>query len=180
MSRDGSRPIPTYYDILGLLQEQSRISNETVRVAYRKALLQHHPDKGSAKKFTRNEQSPLYSIDEIVAAYQTLSDPTARAEYEKQLLLSSKAQYKNHAAEKLGSGAHDGVEDVDLDEMTYEEKIGLWSKGCRCGNEKGYILDEEELNKAADAGEGEVYVGCEGCSLCIRVLFHVDEEKEDP
>ena len=77
-------------------------------------------------------------------------------------------------AKTADSGAHSGVENVDLDEMMYNELTEEWAKDCRCGLKRGYIVREEQLEKAAEDGDGEVYIGCEGCSLWIRVLFHVD------
>jgi diphthamide biosynthesis protein 4 len=50
-----------------------------------------------------------------------------------------------------------------------------WTRACRCGMEKGYTILEEELEDAEQRGEGEVLVGCEGCSLWVRVGFGVED-----
>lgn len=66
-----------YYSILGL---DSSASAEDIKRAYRKLASQHHPDRGGdTKKF-----------QEIQAAYETLSDPVKKAEYD-----SPKSQYND-------------------------------------------------------------------------------------
>lgn len=52
-----------------------------------------------------------------------------------------------------------------------------WTRACRCGDERGYVILEEELEDAEGRGEGEVLVGCGGCSLWVRVGFGVEEEE---
>lgn len=49
-----------------------------------------------------------------------------------------------------------------------------WTRACRCGAEKGYRIQERELEEAELRGETEVLVGCEGCSLWVRVGFDVE------
>lgn len=56
-----------------------------------------------------------------------------------------------------------------------EEKQMEWTRGCRCGAEQGFRILEEELEDAERRGEKEVLVGCEGCSLWVRVGFDVEE-----
>lgn len=46
-----------------------------------------------------------------------------------------------------------------------------WTRACRCGDEDGFRILEEELEDAEQRGEGEVLVGCGGCSLWVRVGF---------
>ena len=55
--------------------------------------------------------------------------------------------------------------------MHMDEAAGLCYLGCRCGRVRGYSVTEEELEK--HAAQGAVDVGCEGCSLWIRVEFGV-------
>ncbi|KAF2831969.1 hypothetical protein CC86DRAFT_377211 [Ophiobolus disseminans] len=50
-----------------------------------------------------------------------------------------------------------------------------WTRACRCGEEQGYRILEEELGEAEERGEAEVLVGCGGCSLWVRVGFGVEE-----
>jgi len=67
-----------------------------------------------------------------------------------------------------------GIEIVDLDDLHLDEEKGIWYRGCRCGDDRGFLIREEDLEEAAD--EGEVSVGCRGCSLWLKVLFGVVEE----
>ncbi|KAH6223086.1 hypothetical protein HBI53_065880 [Parastagonospora nodorum] len=52
-----------------------------------------------------------------------------------------------------------------------EEGQMEWTRACRCGDENGFRILEEELEDAEQRGEGEVLVGCGGCSLWVRVGF---------
>jgi len=49
-----------------------------------------------------------------------------------------------------------------------------WTRGCRCGADRGFSILEEELEDAEERGEKEVLVGCVGCSLWVRVGFEVE------
>jgi diphthamide biosynthesis protein 4 len=61
--------------------------------------------------------------------------------------------------------------EVDLDDMEYNEDKKLFSLVCRCSGD--YIITEDELETGIDV------VGCNNCSLRIRVLYDVIEEDED-
>ena len=50
-----------------------------------------------------------------------------------------------------------------------------WTRACRCGDEKGFRIVEDELEDAQVRGDNEVLVGCQGCSLWLRVGFEVQE-----
>ena len=58
-----------YYDILGVDRDATP---DTIKRAYRKLASQHHPDKGGDKT----------KFQEIQSAYDTLSDPTKRQQYD--------------------------------------------------------------------------------------------------
>jgi diphthamide biosynthesis protein 4 len=166
----------TYYDILQLPHggaEWNTFPKDEIKTAYRRALLVHHPDKIPKTSLEPSSSSrqppptPKYSIDEIVAAYEVLSDSAKRAAYDEALKRNEKdLQGQN--------GTHIGVEMYDLEDMVHDEHKDIWSKGCRCGDECGYILTVPDLEK--ESQHGEVYVGCRGCSLFIKVLFAVDED----
>ncbi|KAF1914944.1 hypothetical protein BDU57DRAFT_501729 [Ampelomyces quisqualis] len=55
------------------------------------------------------------------------------------------------------------------------EGLMVWTRACRCGFAQGYRICEEELEDAVGRGEGEVLVGCGGCSLWVRVGFGVED-----
>lgn len=162
----------THYEVLGLPAGKT-LTPQLIKAAYRRALLLWHPDKNNSN--TRVARSTAFSVDQIALAYQTLLSPKSRAEYDRSLALSSESA----PVSKGGEIFRTGVEIVDLDDLKFEEdsKTGemTWYRGCRCGDDKGYIIKEEDLEDASS--EGELYAGCLGCSLWLKVLFDVVEEE---
>lgn len=71
---------------------------------------------------------------------------------------------------EIGSGSASGT-GID------DSNGGAWYHSCRCGEERGFLVLEEDLEREAE--RGEVVVGCRGCSLWARVVFAVDEGGED-
>lgn len=147
-----------YYATLNLSsrRQDPSLSQTEIKTAYRKALLAHHPDKLKAK-------SSQVSIDTIALAYKILSSPDLRQEYDKGLTTTQ-------ASDKI---FHTGLDTVDLDDLHFDESKDVWMHGCRCGDEGGFVVTEDELEKNAE--DGELIVGCRGCSLWLRVLFGVEE-----
>jgi DnaJ-class molecular chaperone len=180
---------PTHYEILALhpsLRNASYIPTQSLRTAYRRALLQYHPDKLSSSalntKGARGREK--YTIDEITQAFNVLGDKKARAKYDAELKLQRPNSGINGHNGHNGAGFQTGVEAVDLDDLNFEENggeggEGIWSRSCRCGQERGFEVREGDLEDAEREGEREVSVGCKGCSLWLRVLFGVVEEEAD-
>jgi len=152
-----------YYAVLRLQPPPTVLTAAAIKKAYHAALLRHHPDKHSSSPTSTS--SP--SIDQITAAYKALSSLDLRREYNATLTLSS-----------TGTAGSEVVQAVDLDEFTYEEEKdgGRYVKSCRCGEEKGFVIKDVELEQVADEGGREVVVGCVGCSLWWRVGFEVLDE----
>jgi diphthamide biosynthesis protein 4 len=181
----------SHYDVLGL-QHLSDVSPADIKQGYHQTLLTYHPDKIKQAPPTRPGQyavpkTPtcpcIPSIDEIVAAYAVLSDPIKRASYDSGL----KTQPKSGSSQGSKRLTHAGLETFDLEELDYEADslVGhtTWWKSCRCGNQQGYQVTEEELEEAsrgpahemqADSSK-EVLIGCRGCSLLIRVTFAIKQ-----
>lgn len=161
---------PNYYQILNLPQTGCSLSLDAAKKAYRKALLVHHPDKVPTKTgnpaFTKASD---VTVDEIALAYKTLSEPSLKVEYDHWLA-------SNHTGDGSGTESnrihHTGLETVDLDDLSFNEKTGSWSRACRC-EVGGYVVTEDELE--ANLEDHEIIVGCQGCSLWLRVLFSVEE-----
>ncbi|KAB8265803.1 CSL zinc finger-domain-containing protein [Aspergillus pseudonomiae] len=173
-----------YYEILNIQSTgtTAQLSKQQLKLAYHKALLKHHPDKASSvaksPELPQSNQdlprdSKTYTIDEITTAYKTLSDPQLRAEYDRALRLD---RAKVVEREKTGAVFHTGLEVVDLEDLACEEEgdSAFWYRGCRCGDEKGFLVSEEDLEREAE--HGEIVIGCRGCSLWMKVLFAVEED----
>ncbi len=162
----------TYYEILGLpgaLRHEPHLPAQTLRSAYRRALLQNHPDR--AASMTKTE---VYSIDQISEAFSILSNPKSRAVYDKDLKLRSSAINANGITTQT---FRTGIETVDLDDLETNGDQGIWYRSCRCGEERGFLIKEDDLEEAAE--DGEVSVGCKGCSLWLKVLFGIMEDTQE-
>jgi hypothetical protein len=185
---------PTHYEVLQIPKSIIEDSNKDqipkiIKQAYHRALLRHHPDKTNTPnrtgKATTNHtssssSSPPPTVDQITRAYTTLSIPAERTAYDRHLALT-----RNRTALSSSSGSRDtgatfqtGIETVDLDDLDYTEDAELtttrWHRGCRCGNEQGFAFGEDDLEEAGDLGE--LVVGCQDCSLWLRVCFAVVED----
>ncbi|KAK3695144.1 CSL zinc finger protein [Podospora appendiculata] len=192
-------PPPTYYDILGISptaitthQSESQEQDKAlafVKRAYRRALLSHHPDKSKSKLANHHHtSSPPYptttstafTIDQISTAFAVLSSPTRRAEYDKSLRLQHQHQQQQTPSSGNGHTAQlfqTGIENVDLDDLDVDESGAeeqQWYRSCRCGNPRGYLFGEADLEEASDLGE--LMVGCADCSLWLRVHFAVVDD----
>ncbi|KAL5333542.1 CSL zinc finger-domain-containing protein [Aspergillus crustosus] len=196
-----------FYEILNLPfpHTSNPYSKQQLKNAYHKALLKHHPDKASSAITNDQLTTPLqlpshadsspqshsdkstltFTIDEITTAYKTLSSPTLRAEYDRTLRLD---RDRASGGGKNGTVFHTGLEVLDLEDLEFEEDTGsgtntgsckgdLWYRGCRCGDERGFQVSERDLEREAE--NGEVVVGCRGCSLYMKVLFAVQEDEDE-
>ena len=201
-------PNPTPYEILGLSKATLESQEDLiplVKRAYRRALLRYHPDKlsltqggqredpsAATKPITSALPTPSFSIDQITTAFTTLLDPRKRAEYDRAL---QQAQLHPGSKDTLTDASFQtGIDDVDLNDpelIVVDDDVGLanpnrqqsWYRACRCGNPRGFAFDEGDLEEAAaDAvadGAVELLVGCQDCSLWIRVHFAVVSDDED-
>ncbi|KAI1114367.1 hypothetical protein F5Y14DRAFT_174886 [Nemania sp. NC0429] len=133
-----------------------------------------------------------YTVDQIQHAYNVLSDAQQRRDYDRQLLLttsssslfassSSSSSPSTHPTAQqrhsVSTRFHTGVETVDLDDLGYDERTGVYFGSCRCGNERGFQFTEEQLEEYED--DLVLMVQCLDCSLWMRVLFDAAEESED-
>ena len=156
------------------------IPKTEVHKAYRRALLLHHPDKSPPQVTTTEASSqrqvaPLAqipskpTIDQIKFAYLMLSSPTSQRDYVQKLFQSHTiGDQKNDVAH-----VSTGLEVIDLDDMLFDEDGGYYFRPCRCGRDKSYRVSETELEEHAE--DGEVRIGCEGCSLQVVIEFGVIE-----
>lgn len=176
-----------FYQILSIpfTGASTGLPKQTIKLAYHKALLKHHPDKASAvaqesvlSRATYNGSGAdgnesRYTIDEITTAYKTLSDTALRAEYDRALRLDRVKLAEREKTDVF----HTGLEVVDLEDLACDDSDAesfCWYRGCRCGDDRGFLVTEDELEREAE--HGEIIVGCRGCSLWLKVLFAVEDD----
>ncbi|TLD26929.1 hypothetical protein PspLS_04826 [Pyricularia sp. CBS 133598] len=190
----------THYEVLGISREildeaKDAQRPQIIKRAYHRALLRHHPDKAAGAAaaatatpwksttagaaLTGQAASTIFTIDQISTASAVLSDRARRKEYDAALSLSravagGTGRHGDASGRQHPSDFQTGIETVDLDDLDADEERGLWSRGCRCGNERGFELSEDDLEAVAD--EGELMVGCQDCSLWLKVHFSVLHE----
>lgn len=152
---------PDYYVILNLATRKldPTLSPAEIKAAYKRALLQHHPDKS-----TSSPKSGI-TVDSIALAYKILSSPALKTEYD--LCLQTSRPRDDDKVFRTG------LDTVDLDDLNFNEGKEIWTRGCRCGDDSGFVVTEAELELNAE--DGELIMGCRGCSLWLRVLFGVEE-----
>ncbi|KAI9845476.1 MAG: Diphthamide biosynthesis protein 4 [Sclerophora amabilis] len=192
----------SHYEVLGLSSRSAdpSLSAKDVKVAYKRALLRHHPDKlksaarpaaaaaaaAAAAVAAVPTQTQRYTIDEISLAYRVLSSPTARAQYDNGMFFSRLRlrPLTNSNLPRGGDGRkadvqpfRSGLETVDLDDLDFDEQHRSWHRPCRCGDVRGFTITETELEEEAEWGV--IITGCRGCSLWLEVMFEmVDDEEE--
>ncbi|KAL6895535.1 hypothetical protein HDV57DRAFT_479725 [Trichoderma longibrachiatum] len=181
---------PSHYDVLNLspsILNSQHDPSTLIKQAYRRALLRHHPDKASTSTApsvssstststptsqTRpSSASQLYTIDQITKAFTVLSSPSQRSTYDATLRLA------RSNGEATQTRFQTGIENVDLDDLPFDEAEERWYRSCRCGNERGYSFNEEDLEEVEQ--EGVLMVGCHDCSLWLKVHFAVAEDEGD-
>ncbi|KAK3835792.1 MAG: hypothetical protein JOS17DRAFT_519049 [Linnemannia elongata] len=148
-----------YYAILDVSQDASLAE---IKQQYQRLLLIHHPDKQLQQQTAPNSGSPslkLIPLQDIKEAWECLREPNHRAFYD-----SSLQAMKLHANGQV----HD---DIDLDDMDFDEELGSYTSPCRCSGE--YIISEDELELGVDT------VVCSTCSLIVRIHYEAADNDED-
>ncbi|KAL1884257.1 hypothetical protein VTK73DRAFT_3241 [Phialemonium thermophilum] len=170
--------LTNYYDVLQVSPaalDDGDNATLTLKRAYHRALLKHHPDKKS--QIPSRGSVSAFTVDEICAAFAVLSDPRRRAEYDQARRLNASVA-GNDTLGGLRTEFQTGIEVADLDDLDSDAAAGEWFRACRCGNPRGFRVTEPDLEDAAEIGE--VMVGCQDCSLWLRVHFAViDGEAEE-
>lgn len=184
-------------------------ATKSVKQAYRRALLKYHPDKNpqaaaatkdgngtTAKAQLTPPPTALYTVDQITHAYTVLSDTKQRREYTRNLqtrtTTSASASTSTRTSSTTTSSRNNtsaqsqthhefktGVETVDLDDLSWDGKRGIYYRSCRCGQVRGFRFREDDLEESGE--DGELMVECSGCSLSLKVLFEevTDDEDDD-
>jgi hypothetical protein len=149
-------------DYYALLNVRPTCSQAELRTAYHTAARKHHPD--------RQKDIDSSFMEQLNAAYETLSDPTRRSAYDdaRQSGLGAKAGQSNLS--RISA-------QVDLDSMEVCEQPGdedrlTFYHPCRCGS--GFYVGEEQLAHSA-----RPVVQCSGCSERVRILSGQTDGAED-
>ncbi|KAK1752490.1 hypothetical protein QBC47DRAFT_388638 [Echria macrotheca] len=195
MATTTTQTTPTHYEILNLPRPLDSLNlspdqtSHFIKQAYRRALLAHHPDKkGTFPSFTKPKPKPAttstststgtttttYTVDQITQAYTTLSNDKTRADYDRQLRSETTPSQSSSSP-----NFQTGLETLDLDDLSYRDTVygkGEWYRACRCGNKRGFIVGEDDLDENEELGE--LIVGCVDCSLWLRVQFAILEDDE--
>lgn len=173
---------PTHFEILSLsarsLDGQSPTEqNETVKKAYRRALLKYHPDKqaqtsaGSAAASSATH-TQHFTVDQITEAYNVLSDGQQRRKYTRSLRAQSKATFSGStSAESRGNRRSKTVEveTVGLDDLSWSGKRRLYYHACRgCGKSRGFTLREDDIED--DDEDYELIIQCSACEKELKVI----------
>lgn len=163
----------SYYAALGV-PANALLSD--IKNAYKKRLLESHPDKTTvgANGSGKTGFPDSIAVTQIQEAYRVLSDENRRSDYDQSLKKSVQKEGFNLTG--------DGLDVYSLaDFAESEEEQLVWRKACpRCVSENAIVLTEEDLaEKGTSDGQGgyELIVQCSACSLWIRVAY-VEEEEE--
>ena len=168
------------YHVLDLcnVEKDKRINSQDVKIAFRRAMLQHHPDKVTKHvtldNMTRGSSSSTviakYTVDEICYAREILSSPSLRRKYDQECLTEELHGRRNGDPDVMPAHRRT-LEEVDLDDMESNEAASEWSRVCRCGNRQAFRITEEDLEDVAAIGASSIIAGCDGCSLHVKVVF---------
>ncbi|KAI8320747.1 DnaJ-domain-containing protein [Martensiomyces pterosporus] len=145
-----------YYSVLGV---QTTASHEDIKRAYYALSRQVHPDKQNSSNQlpsqSTKDANPI-QFHQLSLAWETLGDQIKRREYDRQ-------------RSEVQSKARGVVQDeVDLDDMDFDEQTLAYSYPCRCSG--NYIISEDDLEAGRDMAP------CSDCSLKIRVLYEAADE----
>eukprot|EP00518_Triparma_eleuthera_P012831 CAMPEP_0182467654 /NCGR_PEP_ID=MMETSP1319-20130603/14315_1 /TAXON_ID=172717 /ORGANISM="Bolidomonas pacifica, Strain RCC208" /LENGTH=133 /DNA_ID=CAMNT_0024667765 /DNA_START=154 /DNA_END=552 /DNA_ORIENTATION=- len=123
---------PTFYDVL---EVEKSCSTQEVKKAYRRLALENHPDRNN------NSQESTEKFRQIAEAYETLSDPQARSDYDASLLRPSSPSSphpggRRHGGRRRGRGgatdAHEMFNDLFSNDPffrdAFKEMDDLFSK----------------------------------------------------
>lgn len=156
----------THYDVLSVKEDASY---EEIRVSYRTAILNSHPDKLNSDHETGER------FLRVQKAWEILSDPKSRTAYDNEL--------RDLRQDVVAS------EDIGLDDMIIEdagEVMELYYQ-CRCGD--NFLVDSLELNqmgytlmrdgtgiflRTPDALPASIVLPCGSCSLLVRLMINPD------
>ena len=158
-----------------------------VKSAFKSIILQHHPDKvkirscdsqqEKSKETAKTAETEIWQ--NILDAYDTLGNENLKQIYDSQLKRLLKegpvqesvdlddmqeilVECSNHSPNNNNNGTEDSEEECSC--KTF------WKKTCRCGGD--FAVCETDLEN------GVQFVGCDGCSLFIHILYQQISEND--
>ncbi|KAK3813988.1 MAG: hypothetical protein J3Q66DRAFT_345329 [Benniella sp.] len=150
-----------YYAILGVA-EGAPVAE--IKQQYQRLLLIHHPDKQQQQNQSLQASAGVLSsstvtLQEIKEAWENLRLPEQRAFYDSSL-----------KAMRLRANGQVN-EDIDLDDMEFDEDAETYSSPCRCSGE--FVISVKELELGVDT------VTCSTCSLIVRIHYEAADDSEE-
>jgi len=146
-----------FYEVLGVPRDAD---DKTLKAAFRKLAMKHHPDKNPG------DHTAEVKFKEVSAAYECLRDPQKRAAYDR----------FGHAAFENGGGmggfhADFAASMSDIFDNIFGDMMGATRRGTRSGRERGadlrynmeISLEEAYVGKTAEI-EVPTKVTCPTCS----------------
>lgn len=131
----------SYYEVLDCSENSTQ---EEIKRAYHRRLLQFHPDK--------NDSTNIQEFHDVKEAWRILGHPQSRSKYD--------AVCKQKQLEEEDHPVHARLSPSDLEESALEDTLFY---RCRCG--ENYVVEREALQEKNIA----LQVMCNGCTLIIIV-----------
>ncbi|RLM86512.1 hypothetical protein C2845_PM04G18150 [Panicum miliaceum] len=160
----------TLYEVLSVSEDATY---DEIRVAYKSAALNTHPDKAHTtleSSVPSSEQKEFLSVQK---AWEILRHPASRADYDKQL--QSSRQNIEIIASEIEVGDMIIESTADTVELLYPCRCGDYFSitSCELG-EMGISVsgDGEVEQQASDSASASVVLGCGSCSLKVRLVIN--------
>jgi diphthamide biosynthesis protein 4 len=146
-------------DYYTLLCTTRSASPNTIKAAYRRALLRLHPDK--LRQHADDDPAQLTDVGLLHDAFVTLSSSALRTAYDAR---SESSRASPRPAQVVSLDLFDCLEGSD-------GAISTWALACRCGGK--YEVTENDLER------GLHLVGCGDCSEVIWVGYEIVQELDE-
>ncbi|XP_012537103.1 dnaJ homolog subfamily C member 24 [Monomorium pharaonis] len=130
-----------YYTVLGCSENSTQ---EEIKCAYHRRLLQFHPDK--------NDTVDIQQFHNVKEAWRILGHSQSRKKYD--------AACKQEQLEEEDSLVYARISSNDLQESAVKDQLFY---RCRCG--ENYFVHQEDLQKR----NIELQIMCDGCTLILIV-----------
>ncbi|KAG6525529.1 hypothetical protein ZIOFF_015491 [Zingiber officinale] len=149
----------THYEVLSIKEDASY---EEIRVSYKSAILNSHPDKVYNKSdSSRNYQEPKQEFLDVQKAWEVLSDVKLKAIYDKELQASR--EILELPANEIELGDMTLENDGDSQQLLYE---------CRCGD---YFLitslDLKEMGILLDAVTLQLHSSIDSAPISVLIPY---------